>query len=469
MRFFIASLLHLFITNATAQSLFYHTYGTTEAEERAFDMVVLSDGSVITAGDRYESSTFQRTGYLLKVDADGLEQWNRQLQSNEDLYGTTICQLPNGNVFVAGYDLDVPSRNFGIVVAEYNASNGLPVYQSTHEFAQDAQARDVIPTPDNGAIVLASLQNGSVKTNFLVRFDAAGDTLWTKVVDPFAGNEEPREMALLSDGIIMTGSVHIGTTDKVFILKTDLSGNLLWQQEYASSGLEFGEGIVEVPSGGFYIAGTTNAIGNGGLDLLAMKVDGSGTLLWAQGFGGSGNELGYDVDLMPDGGAIFTGSAYKADTSNFRDLVLIRTNADGDTLWTRFFGNAGAETGYEVKVDGDQIVACGKADVINSEDIVILRTDFNGNSTLGINAPEDQMALSIYPNPFAQQLTLQLNSPSYQVITFRLFDMAGRSISQATLSQTTTFDLGTLSEGLYIASCSNSSGTVSTTRLMKGR
>lgn len=459
--------LFLFPLICHSQSLFFNTYGTAAAEERAFDMVILDDGSVITAGDRYETASFERTGYLLKVNADGTEEWNRQLTSNAELYGTTICQLPNGNVFVAGYDYDVPNRTYGIVVAEYNESNGLPVYQRTQEFAQDAEAKDVIPMPDNGAIVLSTFENSSTKTNMLVRFTATGDTVWTKLVDPFSGDESPREMVLLSDGIVITGSIHSGSTDNVFVVKTNLDGNILWQEEYPSSGIEFGESITEIPSGGFYIAGTSNAIGSGGLDLLAMKIDASGQFVWATDFGRNGTELGFDIATMPDGGAVLTGSAYKTETSGFRDLALIRIDPNGDELWTSYFGNVRGETGHEVQVDGNQIVVCGKADVDNSEDIIVLRADFNGNANVGINNLENSIAWSIYPNPFSEQITIRLNESVTEPIEIRIMDMTGRLVFNSTVNQTTTLDLRSIKSGIYFVSLIGENASTSTMKLIK--
>ena len=467
MRPIITFFIFLFPLFSNSQSLFFNTYGTAIAEERAFDMVILDDGSIITAGDRYETASFERTGYLLKVDADGNEEWNRQLTSNEELYGTTICQLPNGNVFVAGYDYDVPNNTYGIVVAEYNESNGLPVYQRTHEFTQDTEAKDVIPMPDNGAIVLSTFETPSNSTAMLVRFNATGDTVWTKQVNPFPGEESPREMVLLSDGIAITGSVHSGSTDNVFTVKTDLDGNILWQQEYPSSGIEFGESIAAIPSGGFYIAGTSNAIGSGGLDLLAMKVDALGELVWATDFGRNGSELGFDIATMPDGGAVLTGSAYKADTSGFRDLALIRIDANGDELWTRYFGNVRGETGHEVQVHNNHIVACGKADVNNSEDVIVLRADFNGYANVGINDIEKSIAYSIYPNPFAQEITVQLKEQLTEPLEIQITDMAGRVVLKSIVAQTTTFNLDGLTSGVYFVTLVAESTSSSTSRLIK--
>jgi len=353
---------------------------------------------------------------------------------------------------VSGYDYDVPNQNFGIVVAEYNETNGLSVYQQTHEFLQDAEAKDVIPMPDNGAIVLSTFENSSTKTNMLVRFSATGDTVWTKLVDPFAGGESPREMALLTDGIVITGSVNSGSIDNVFALMTDLDGNIQWQEEYPSSGIEFGESIAEIPTGGFYIAGTSNAIGSGGLDLLAIKIDASGQLVWATDFGRNGSELGYDIATMPDGGAVLTGSAYKADTSNFRDLALIRIDANGDEIWTSYFGNVRGETGYEVQIDGNQIVVCGKADVNNSEDVIVIRADFNGNANVGINDIETSVAWNIYPNPFTEQLTVRLTDVLTEPIALRITDISGRVVLKTIVHRTENIDVSTLRSGIYFAS-----------------
>ena len=460
--------LFLFPFLSQSQSLFFNTYGTTLAEERAFDMVILDDGSIITAGDRYETASFERTGYLLKVNADGNEEWNRQLTSNEELYGTTICQLPNGNVFISGYDYDVPNRNFGIVVAEYNETNGLPVYQKTHEFAQDTKPADCIPTSDNGAIVLSTFETSSTKTILLVKFDSNGDTVWTKLVDPFSGKETPREMALTDNGMIITGSVSSGSNDNVFAISTDLEGNILWQEEYPSSGISLAESVVQIPAGGFYLAGTTNAIGSGGLDLLVMKLDPAGQLLWAKDYGRNGSELGFDIDVMPDGGAALTGSAFRDDTSAFRDLALIRIDEDGEAIWTRYFGQARAETGHEVKVVDDQIIVCGKADANETEDVAILRSDFNGNIGVGISERETSISWNIYPNPFIDQVTIQLKEQTTESILLRITDFAGKLVLETTFQSTVTLDLQSLPVGVYFVTHIGSLSSSTSFKLVKG-
>ncbi len=451
----IVSLVFLLPFFSNSQSLFQNTYGTLDAEERAFDMVVLDDHSVITFGDRYETSTFERTGYLLKVDEDGNEQWNRQLSSNEELYGTSICQLPNGNVFLAGYDYDVPNLQFGLMVAEYNESNGLPVYQKTHELNMNVEAKGVIPMSDNGAIVLCEAEDLIDSNSMLVKINSSGDTAWTKLIDLYSDDEFPASIVTVSDGVVISGSV--GGTSDIFVAKFNFDGNLQWEQRHQTSETDLSGGLAVIPSGGFYLTGTSTDNTTGAYKMVGFKLDASGNEVWKNCYNLDHNkfDFGYGADVMPDGGAIFVGSGHKADTSNFRDLMLVRTDATGTPLWTNFYGNVLAETGYAVKVDGNRIVGCGKGDVSDSEDVLILSTDFDGNTMVGIGETESEANLSVYPNPFTDHLNISLPLQTTKPQAFNLTDLSGRRIHSGMLQSNTSLNLESIPSGTYFLSVSN--------------
>lgn len=459
MRLLITFFLFLLPLLSFSQSLFQRTYGTASAEERAFEMVILPDHSVITIGDRYETSTFQRTGYLLKVDADGNEEWTRQITGNDDIYGTTICQLPNGNVLTAGYDYTVPNREYGLMIAVFQSGNGLPVYQKTHELLQNTKAVGVVPMPDDGAVVLCEFGTTSSHTNLLCRLDANGDTLWTKTIDPFPENENPTSLVAVSDGLVIGGSVIGATTstENSFLIKTDFNGNILWSYDDQSAPTVIAGKMAEDPmNGGFYMAATTQIVGQPIYKVLGLKNDnGSSTWLGTYSTQTDRIDFGNAVTAMPDGGAVFIGSAYKADTSNFRDLFLVRTDASGNELWSMYYGASGAETGYDVQVDGDQIVACGKADVNDSEDIIILRTDLNGNTSVGINDQNLRNSFNIFPNPFTDVLNITVSDKKGNARSVKITDLSGRMLWQSSVSNRTSVNLTWLPAGIYLLHAEN--------------
>lgn len=460
MRLLITFFIFLLPCFSFSQSLFQRTYGTASAEERAFDMVILSDHSVITIGDRYETSTFSRTGYLLKVDGDGNEEWNRQLSSNEDVYGTAICSLANGNVLVSGYDEDVPTQDYGLLVASFQSSNGLPVYQKTHEFGQRTKAVSAVPMTDNGAIILCEYGSASNYTNLLCRVDADGDTLWTRTVNPYPNSETPTDLELLSDGLIISGSVKgtTSTTENRFFIKTDLDGNQLWVNEDDVADMEIGAKMCINPNGGFYSAATKRLTGTSQFKVHGSSVDDNGNVGWRETYSMQTDKIdfGYSVATMPDGGAVIIGSAYKADTSNFRDLFMVRTDANGTEVWSRYYGGSGADVGYEVKVDDNQIVAIGKSDINNSEDILILRTDLNGNAAVGITEARTEFAYRVYPNPFSETLNFQASKNNNLPVIIQIADLQGRVLWQSSIANTASVNLAWLPAGTYLLRTENS-------------
>ncbi|UCC78986.1 MAG: T9SS type A sorting domain-containing protein [Candidatus Zixiibacteriota bacterium] len=80
--------------------------------------------------------------------------------------------------------------------------------------------------------------------------------------------------------------------------------------------------------------------------------------LWTKTFGGPGNDYVYDMKQTSDGGYILAGSGvFGAGGPN---VYLVKTDADGDTIWTRFFDANDSDHASSVQQTDDDgyIVAC---------------------------------------------------------------------------------------------------------------
>lgn len=123
--------------------------------------------------------------------------------------------------------------------------------------------------------------------------------------------------------------------------------------------MDEGKSVRQTTDGGYIIAGTTTSYGAGGRDILVIKTNAAGDTIWTKAFGGDiDNEYGFCVQQTTDSGYIVSGVASSfADVAG--DMYLIKLNSTGDTIWTRTYGGIGYEWGAYVQQtsDGGYIIA----------------------------------------------------------------------------------------------------------------
>ncbi len=140
-------------------------------------------------------------------------------------------------------------------------------------------------------------------------------------------------------GYIIAGSTYSfgpGTPDScnVYLIKTDASGDTLWTRAYGGAGCDEGYSVQQTTDGGYIIAGYTNSFGAGNGDIYLVKTDASGDTLWTRTFGGPDRDEGASIQQTADGGYVVAGRTYSFGAGD-ADVYLVKTNAQGDTSWTR--------------------------------------------------------------------------------------------------------------------------------------
>lgn len=164
---------------------------------------------------------------------------------------------------------------------------------------------------------------------------------------------------------------------------SDLSGfaidGLIWGKAYGGSGADGGRALCETSDGGFLITGYTFSRGGCDPDILLVKIDSLGSILWSRTFGGPGMEYGYGCASLDDG-YLVTGytTSYGAGS---KDVYLIRTDEDGNKLWSGTYGGSGWDVGRSVcEVEDGGYVVCGFTNSYGSgeEDVYLVRVDSEG-------------------------------------------------------------------------------------------
>ena len=64
----------------------------------------------------------------------------------------------------------------------------------------------------------------------------------------------------------------------MWLIKTDASGYMQWNQTFGGAGSDRGVGLVEAPDGGYVIAGLTKSVGAGDPDFWLVKTSEMGVV-----------------------------------------------------------------------------------------------------------------------------------------------------------------------------------------------
>ena len=118
----------------------------------------------------------------------------------------------------------------------------------------------------------------------------------------------------------------------------------LWSSSFGGDDDETAYAVVEAADGGFVMAGETRSFGGGNRDVLLVKTDADGNEVWNTTFGGIHNDVAYDLQKTNDGGYVVVGKTHSfrtddQDTGVFSDFWLIKTDSEGTQIWAQAYGN----------------------------------------------------------------------------------------------------------------------------------
>jgi hypothetical protein len=211
-----------------------------------------------------------------------------------------------------------------------------------------------------------------------------GDLLWDETYG-YATDERAYSGIELNDGnILMTGYVATGTGtfNDVYLIKTTNEGVMIWEQTIGGGNNDYGRAVIEASTGGYIITGYTESFGAGGADVYLIKTDIYGEVVWEKTFGGGSWDRGYDVIELSDGGYLVTGQTGSFGAGD-SDVYLIKTDADGNTVWTQTYGTIESEQGWEViELSEGGYLVVGQANPFPG-DVYLLKTDQNGDLIWG--------------------------------------------------------------------------------------
>jgi len=218
--------------------------------------------------------------------------------------------------------------------------------------------------PENNEAIAAALErlskkNGSITVPVTtITSDVQTDsTLWSKTYGGTLADGGKCVRPTSDGGVIIAGytySFGSGNAD-LYLIKTNSDGIEQWSKTIGGSGRDFGNEILQLADGGFLVIGTTYSKGAGDADLWLVKTDSTGNLIWDKTYGGAGMDIGKSIQVTPDGKILLLGYT-ESNGAVEDDIFFIKTDAAGNIIWTHTYtGDIRSDLGLSLiqTIDGN--------------------------------------------------------------------------------------------------------------------
>ena len=321
--------------------------------------------------------------YLLKTDKNCDPMWTKTYGGVYDDFGNSIVQtsdssyIISGRIWLRGWDGD------DMLLLKVNSNGDIEWSKKYGEIKRNESALSIVDAYDGNYVILAD--SGSVSN--LGHFDAHfieingnGDIIREKNISTTNINdvEFGAMMQRTEDqGYIITGSIWREEKKEnsydIWLEKIAAEGDVIWYKTFGSIGQDEGRGVQQTSDEGYIVVGCIAQKiplkpirGDGWItykgsqtDIYLIKTDSNGDTLWSKTYGGDEDENAYSVQETSDGGYIVGGYTESFSVGG-KDIYIIKTDAFGNRLWSMTYGGLGDDRCLSITEawDGGYIAGC---------------------------------------------------------------------------------------------------------------
>jgi hypothetical protein len=350
----------LVLSDVVAQEIQWTKFFGGTGDDGGESMVLTSDGGIVITG--FKSPNNLKDVILMKADASGNELWSRTYNLGLNDWGRSLRQTQDGGFIIAGFTEVVPQIHDPFLIKTDSEGNIQWQHQYDYGFGDDDRGHAVWQTSDGGYIIAGQTWLGSPTFGtydmYVVKTDMAGNVQWRQTYAYNNAASPGADVALavqqLSDGGYIIGGFTQSSSWASYIIRTDSLGNAIWSNIYEGAWQSECYDIQATPDGGFILTGTETSFTTDG-DLLIIKLNPNGDIIWKKIYGTVDAEQGEFIQQLQDGYVIAGMSTHGA---GGYDMYVVRTNSTGDSLWSRTIGGFGDDRAFSVATtqDGSHLV-----------------------------------------------------------------------------------------------------------------
>lgn len=324
---------------------------------------------------------------VLKFDKDNLSVFNKLFGGSKTEDFSLIDENSDKTYLLTGTTNSTDgniSGNHGLTDAWAMklTSNGLFQWRKCIGGTKNDEGAGVLEVENGNYLLMGSTESsdGDFTTNaggkdiFLIKTDVNGIFAWTKT---YGGTLDDRaiSVAKFADGYVIaavssssngpaTNSNHGGKD--ILLIKVDLNGAVVWAKFVGGSGDDVPTQLINTSDGNLLLTATTNSnngdiTGNHGLnDIWVAKISSAGSILWSKCLGGTGEELSGQICELSTPNRYFVIGTTSSNNGNVsgakggKDIWIAQLNTSGVFQAAKNFGGSSDDIGTSIKVTYDK-------------------------------------------------------------------------------------------------------------------
>jgi hypothetical protein len=485
-----------------------------------FDSRTLAFGSLTISNDSasYSDSTHFRNIYLVKYTSSGSVIWAKSFGGKYDDQATRLCMDKAGYLYMCG-SFYSPTIRFGagnyanaggedLFLTKFDG-NGTVIWARTAGGQGNDNASALCVDKQGGPSITGSFDSPSLilgtqtlhdtsnySVPFTARFDSSGNVLWARSATGNFSNSASYGLGIGTDSsmnLYVTGAfgfqrIQFGSHSllnaglvNAFVVKYDTAGKDVWALRAGGSKQDGGTGLAADGQGNTYVCGafyspsiqfgsvTLHNAGSG--DVFLVKLDSSGTAIWATRAGGSGTDAASSVSIDANGFAYICGGFGSASmqiggsvlvNQGTESVFVAEYDYNGSPLWAS--GASGSGYNYATDVFADAqgsaflvgyynstFIAFGSTPALigsgNSNLFLAKTSGVTGIASLAVEVPH----VLVYPNPCHTMAYLQLSEAPALALEVILYNDKGQEVKRLPREFTQIYSLpcADLIPGLY--------------------
>ncbi len=443
-----------------AQVTWQYSYGGY-GPDQANAILAAVDGSIITIGATGSFGSGSSDIYVIKVDQDGSKLWSATYGGAGIDQGQAIAETADGGFVIAGYTNSSGAGGYDGLLVKING-DGVLEWQRTFGGSEWDFLYSVVDDQTGGFMLVGeTFSSGSGGSDaWVLKLNDTGELIWERTYGG-EGMDDGRCIRLVSTGgAVICGGRSTGVELDAWIARLDSAGDMVWQAFEGGDSTDHAVSLIETADGGFVAVGSTKSY-SAYTEALQFKVDMAGVGLWRKNWGQINDQESFGIRELDDGRLLSIGYV-KTAGSGGRDMFILFTTPNGDFL--SGVSNGGDNgTGDEVGLGLDLLddggyVFSGYTESFGfgGRDMYLVRTDSVGLTSsisvisefdpLGIDVSGSVRSIALHPNPASTTCSI---SDSERIRRVQLYDPLGRLQRQWSIPIPVSLGLQGLPDGLY--------------------